>query len=280
MPSASLAGSIRGSSDVLPSAGPCQGSCSFRPRGFSPPRRLSPRLVCGLVASRYRSWGSSRLARVSFLELRRMNPPSHQSPDRLPRDERPFGAFPSSAAGPCHHGLLPSCRHRSALAAPTPGGVSHAHRRVFRSFRTGPHARSTRGSPRGPTQLCAHASRRPGIGWLASSAPSWTGVFDRGGMSHPPRRSIQAIHPSACAWRQPPARFGPGGHRDPIPRGPRSSRSSRTIGAALTAPSLHAGFQLRRAFTFRNALLSEFAPSPTARLRRVCPARSTRGPSG
>jgi hypothetical protein len=95
---------------------------------------------------------------------RRTNPSCHQSPGRLPRDERPFGAFPSSAAGPCHHGLLPSCRYRSVLAAPTPGGVSHAHRRVFRSSRAGSHVRSARGSPGGPTQLCTHASQRSGIG--------------------------------------------------------------------------------------------------------------------
>jgi len=32
----------------------------FRPRGFAPPRRLSPRTTRGLVASRCRPWGSSR----------------------------------------------------------------------------------------------------------------------------------------------------------------------------------------------------------------------------
>lgn len=31
---------------------------SFRPRGFSPPRRLPPPAACGLVASHYRPWGS------------------------------------------------------------------------------------------------------------------------------------------------------------------------------------------------------------------------------
>jgi len=148
-PSASLAGSIRGPSDVLPSAAPCQGYRSFRPRGFSPPRRLSPRLGRGLVASRYRSWGSACLARASFPTSLRTSPPFRQSPGRLPHVERPFGAFPSSAAGPCHHGLLPSCRHRSALAAPTPAGAGHTHRCVFRSFRAGPHARSTRDPPEG-----------------------------------------------------------------------------------------------------------------------------------
>jgi len=143
---------------------PARGNCSFRPRGFSPPRRFSPRLGCGLVASRYRSWGSSRLARASFLVSRRTSPPDHQSPGRLPHDERPFGAFPSSAAGPCHHGLFPSCCHRAVLAVLPPEGASHAHRRVFRFSRSGPHARSARGSPGGPTQLCTHVSQRSGIG--------------------------------------------------------------------------------------------------------------------
>jgi len=128
---------------------PARGYRSFRPRGFSPPRRLSPRLGRELVASRYRSWGSACLARASFLSSPRTSPPVHQSTGRLPHDERPFGAFPSSAAGPCHHGLLPSCRYRSALAAPTPAGAGHTHRCVFRSIRTGPHARSTRDPPEG-----------------------------------------------------------------------------------------------------------------------------------
>jgi len=65
-PSTSLAGPIRRPGACCPSAGPCQGSHSFRPRGFPPPRRFPPRLACGLVASRSRPWGSSRLARASF----------------------------------------------------------------------------------------------------------------------------------------------------------------------------------------------------------------------
>jgi len=45
----------------------------FRPRGFSPPRRFPPPEACGLVASRYRSWGSSRFRCRSprFIEIRR-----------------------------------------------------------------------------------------------------------------------------------------------------------------------------------------------------------------
>lgn len=33
---------------------------AFRPRGFSPPRRFTPRSGCGSIAPRYRSWGSLR----------------------------------------------------------------------------------------------------------------------------------------------------------------------------------------------------------------------------
>lgn len=45
----------------------------FRPRGFTPPRRFPPPEVRGLVASRYRSWGSSCFRRRSprFIEIRR-----------------------------------------------------------------------------------------------------------------------------------------------------------------------------------------------------------------
>jgi len=38
-------------------------SIPFRPRGFAPPRRFTPLGACGLVASRCRSWGSSRFSR-------------------------------------------------------------------------------------------------------------------------------------------------------------------------------------------------------------------------
>jgi hypothetical protein len=73
---------------------------SFRPRGFSPPRRLSPRWSCGLVASRCRSWGS----------------PRYDLDAHTPR------RTPSPAAVPCHHGRCPlavlPCRS-SRLASPS-----------------------------------------------------------------------------------------------------------------------------------------------------------------
>jgi len=57
----------------------------FRPRGFSPPRRLAPLRPCGLVASRSRSWGPPRF---------------HLSRNRLPRDAfLPYEAF--LPAGSC-----------------------------------------------------------------------------------------------------------------------------------------------------------------------------------
>lgn len=42
-----------------PSAGRCQTTHAFRPRGFSPPRRFAPPAARGLVASHCRPWGSS-----------------------------------------------------------------------------------------------------------------------------------------------------------------------------------------------------------------------------
>jgi len=63
----------------------------FRPRGFSPPRRLPPPVVRGLVASRCRSWGSSRFRRRPLGSPRPESPsptgssPSPQRPFRTPR---------------------------------------------------------------------------------------------------------------------------------------------------------------------------------------------------
>jgi hypothetical protein len=76
---------------------------TFRPRGFSPPRRFSPRRGCGFVAPRCQLWSSTRF------------------PSRLPGHPRvscksfpfpasrviPFEEFPSSAAVPHHCGLCP-----------------------------------------------------------------------------------------------------------------------------------------------------------------------------
>jgi hypothetical protein len=76
---------------------------TFRPRGFSPPRRLPPHRGCGFVAPRCRLWSSTRF------------------PSRIPGHPRvscksfafpaprviPFEEFPSSAAVPHHCGRCP-----------------------------------------------------------------------------------------------------------------------------------------------------------------------------
>ncbi len=79
---------------------------TFRPRGFSPPRRFPPRGGCGLVASRSRPGGSTR--------FRRSNEP-------LPRAVTPFEVFPSPAAGPRHRGRCPpvvTLGHRTRSRSP------------------------------------------------------------------------------------------------------------------------------------------------------------------
>lgn len=82
-------------------------------------------------------------------------------PRDLPRDDRPFGAFPSPAAGPCHHGLLPSCRHRSGTATPAPEGVGHVHRRGARRTRSDPHGAASRHHVRDGLTADALASAVP-----------------------------------------------------------------------------------------------------------------------
>jgi hypothetical protein len=85
----------------------------FRPRGFSPPRRLSPRSGCGLVASRYRPWGCLRFAsRVPVRPSPRGRPGSGGRFD-APRMQRltPFGGFPSPGSRAASLRPLPSCRY-------------------------------------------------------------------------------------------------------------------------------------------------------------------------
>lgn len=72
-----------------PSGTCCHAGPSFRPRGFSPPRRLAPPEVRGLVASRCRPWGSSGFRLGAWLAL-------PASPPML----RPPELFSAHKAGP------------------------------------------------------------------------------------------------------------------------------------------------------------------------------------
>jgi hypothetical protein len=91
---------------------------AFRPRGFSPPRRLAPLRPCGPVSSRCRSWGSPRFRR---------------SRNRLPRSAiLPYEAFPppmatrnvAVARGAVSPPPLPSRPFLPALARPGPQGLA------------------------------------------------------------------------------------------------------------------------------------------------------------
>jgi len=81
----------------IPSASSHQPEVTFRPRGFSPPRRLSPHNVRRLVASCYRPWGSSRFYGLASWRCR-------QDPGPLPATRiTPLEGFPSPAAVRCLH---------------------------------------------------------------------------------------------------------------------------------------------------------------------------------
>lgn len=83
-------------------------SIAFRPRGFPPPRRLAPPELRGLVASRCRSWGSSRF---------RVRPTSARwrHPKVTPRYPRSTRRFPATWFGPLE-GV-----HTSTAALLSPG---------------------------------------------------------------------------------------------------------------------------------------------------------------
>jgi hypothetical protein len=83
---------------------------SFRPRGFAPPRRFSPRVSCGSVAPRNRS----RVHRVSCLPAGG-RPKAATMQGSVPAVRfAPSEEFPSSAAGNASLRPLPSCRCRPA----------------------------------------------------------------------------------------------------------------------------------------------------------------------
>jgi hypothetical protein len=75
----------------LPSARRCHAPCSFRPRGFSPPRRLPPPAARGLVASHCRPWGSSGF---------RLDARCAGARGGFPADAMPSRAFPTRTAVP------------------------------------------------------------------------------------------------------------------------------------------------------------------------------------
>jgi hypothetical protein len=86
---------------------------SFRPRGFSPPRRLAPLRGCGFVAPRFRPWGSSRFSRPGAAASEEATGAEAQSPRC---GFGPFEGFPSPVAAPHHCGLC----LRAVAARPPP----------------------------------------------------------------------------------------------------------------------------------------------------------------
>lgn len=97
----------------------------FHPRGLSPPRRLAPRALRGLVASRIRSWGSPR-----FTGLRRIpvccgpfevfhvasGLPVTVGADRGP--SLPSPEFPASLTSHLHRWLPDPCAARTRRCRP------------------------------------------------------------------------------------------------------------------------------------------------------------------
>jgi len=77
---------------------------TFRPRGFSPPRRFTPHISSGCIATRYRPWGSLRF-RAPQTTDREGRVLYFGGFERLPRNAViPLDEFPSPAAAPHHCG--------------------------------------------------------------------------------------------------------------------------------------------------------------------------------
>jgi len=152
---------------------------------------------------------------------------------RLPRDDRPFGAFPSSAAGPCHHGLLPSCRYRSVLASPHP--EVRATSIDVSSTLTVPVLTSLHRS-----SLLGRSSDAPGfLGGQVSGdehPQHRLGLYRASGdMSHLQLGATRTTPLSTRPWRPPPPRLTWDVHRDPVLQGFRCSSPCGPSAVVMTA---------------------------------------------
>jgi len=105
----------------------------FRPRGFAPPRRFPPLGGCGLVASRCRSWGSSRFLLSAVSLAHRRTGCSRRTTHFPRRCFVPFEEFPSPTAVPRHRGRCLPAVSNDLIAVlgkrPFPGSSS-AHRQI------------------------------------------------------------------------------------------------------------------------------------------------------
>jgi len=155
---------------IRPSGQGYQPLSVFRPRGFSPPRRLAPLRSCGLVASRSRSWGPprfrlsrNRLPRDAFLPYEAFLPAGScvaSTPPRLPSPSSPprgvtsppvllrVRAFTASLAlltflSPNPHTRLPVC----------PSSKSRAFRALLRRRVRFPHTACAARGPVAPLGL-------------------------------------------------------------------------------------------------------------------------------
>jgi len=92
---------------------------SFRPRGLAPPRRFSPPMARGLVASHCRSWGSPGFNRVSPPRKARfppVSPPTPYPPELSPPAQPyPHSCWPLPS---CRSGLRPWCYQGPSTSRP------------------------------------------------------------------------------------------------------------------------------------------------------------------
>ena len=182
----------------VPSERACHGPFVFRPRGFSPPRRLAPSKTCACIATRSRPWGSPRF-----------DARSAGCPARLasPRDAFPaLRSFPS--AGSCSAPFSSSARTRARVQM-RGGRTSPARcRTVHRS--PCPLALSfplPDPSPRSPARVCPVQFRR------ASRPSSTTGSVAPSTVA----RRYRPVLPWACPGS--PLTLPANGKRNEVPGG-------------------------------------------------------------
>jgi len=251
----------------LPSARLCYLSSSFRPRGFSPPRRLSPRkgprACCIPQPARVRrvfDWVRSRSRPKTVADLRNLSPR---------RGFTPFEECPHRQPAPHHCGPLPSCRywHSSCHARAEAEARWVPAQAGPRSDRTlGAAGPPTRPKPKGDPLARAIVSstvklrsaanggppRHRGTGASANRHPT---CADRHATA-PKRRHDERSSPGRSSM--PARRSEVGVARDARERPSRAGQTAETADHSLTRP-IHRGepsgpFKTTRAADFRALL--------------------------
>jgi hypothetical protein len=163
---------------------------TFRPRGFTPPRRLPPHTGSRDVALRCQT-GVRRVSTLRTLrdQTRHLAAPLSQSRSARwpsPRRKHPSKTTPRPQPLVCHHTSVPSCGLCKSFACRTP--AMDASAALLTPATPGPSSVDGAGQPTLPVK----AAQTPHLPWAFSPLQ---GPDDDAGASHPLASDVEHAHP-------------------------------------------------------------------------------------